>query len=242
MFKDTLIGDLLPIWLSVQTDLSKVLRWSNYAKEDKKLRRQSTLAHQYSICVVIIPALYQLKKFVPELDTELLKDAFTLHDIPEGLLKMKADIVNNEKIQDDDINEHSVFKKSFNHLEGTLFEYLHNAYLVQFAHKETKQLDMFLPETINKIENLRKNKPYEVKLFRAIECWEYIFYGYEAFLKNENVYLLVNILRRQVPDLQQYAKELVGFREVFFPKKMEIAMLNFIEQNKHLPPPPKQKK
>ena len=231
LFNYTLLGKLFPIWLSVQTDLAKVFRWDIYFKADKLLRKQSSLHHQYSVCVAILPGLFLLKEHKPDLDTELIKDAFILHDIPEGLLKMKVDVINSEKRQSHDINEHSVFHKHFSHFDDKLFHHMHRAYLLQFAHKPLGQLNMFLPKTLEMIDELRRTRKYECDLFRALECWEYLFYAYEAYLATGNKFLIVNVLRPQVPQLQQYATDLMGFREVFFPPHMEEACLKFIEEN-----------
>ena len=239
MFKNTLIARVYPLWLSVQTEMSQIFRWEPYVKADKKLRKQSTLHHAFSICLVVMVVAFKLKKHYKALDTELLKDAFTLHDIPEGMLKKKFDVVNADKNQSHDLTEYLIFKKNFEKLDKDVFEHMHTAYLLQYAHKPDKDLGMFPREALNTIHRLRKTHDYEVKLFRALEQWEYIFYAYEAYVKNKNVFLLTNVLREQVPHLQKYAHELLGFREEIFTDEFEKECLEFIEANKDLPTRPR---
>ena len=224
------MGDMYSLWLTVQKELAKVERWGSYRVRNPKLRKQSTLQHQFSICLVIMPILFKLKEYYFILDTELLKDAFLLHDIPEGLLRMKKDVQSNAKKDHHDFSEYMAFENHFSHLEKKVYNHLLRIYLLQFAHKSNEALALFPQEALEIIIDLRRRNPIEVALFPALEHWEYLFYAYECYLDKKDDVIFVNVLRSQVPRLQKHAEDIRGFRDVLFPKCFEDRLVEFINE------------
>jgi hypothetical protein len=169
------------------------------------------------------------------MDSELLKDAFMIHDIPEGMLDMEYDVLSGDKKQSHDLSEYLIFRKNFEHFDESLFSHLHQAFLLQFAHKNDEDLNMFPDDAIAIMKNLRMMHPYIVLLFPALERWEYLFYAYEGYVHHDDVGIFVNVLRAQVPHLQGYASTIDGFREVLFTKQFEDKCLEFMERNSEIP-------
>ncbi|MEY2672042.1 MAG: hypothetical protein RL687_459, partial [Candidatus Parcubacteria bacterium] len=202
------------------------------------LRKQTTLHHQHSVCMAIIPVLFNLKKkYCPKLDTELMKDAFQLHDLPEGLLLQKKDISVVSKRAHHDLEEYVAFEQKIQHFKGSdpdLYEHFLEAYLLQFAHKEDEYLSIFPEDAMDIIANLRGEHPYEVALFPALEKWEYLFYAYEGYLHHGDEVIWVNILRHHSIELSNFSSNILGFREEVFPIHFEEAINKFIEKNKHV--------
>ena len=237
IMKGTMIGQFFDTWLKSQILMSEVERWSRFRRLNPSLRRQSSLHHEYSICLILIPVLFKFKSINHLLDTEFLKDAFMVHDMSEGLLKMQADISFVEKVKYDDLEEYRVFikhLKSINGLEKSIFDYFEKCFLLQFAHKGKEDLDIFPKKTLSVLNKLKKKFPNEVQLFPALEQWEYIFYAYEGFIKHNDLVIFINVLRNQVPDLVRYSQEIEGFQEILFPKFFEDELLHFMEINKNV--------
>lgn len=137
------MGYMFDAWLKVQVLLPKVERWSKYRIRNPKLRKQTVLHHQYSVCLAIIPVLFKLKEFNLSLDTELLKDAFMLHDIPEGLLKLRYDVLSDEKENYHDLAEYVAFRKCFEEVDPLVYEHLERSFLLQFANKTQEEINFF---------------------------------------------------------------------------------------------------
>lgn len=238
MFNGSIMGQMYDIWLKSQVLLTRVERWESYRGLNHKLRRQSTLQHQYSVCLVIIPVLFKLKLWNPALDTELIKDAFMIHDISEGLLKMKQDVVYGKKQNHHDFSECLAFyfhMESLKQNDCEIYENLERAYLLQFAHKSYEQLKDFPDRTVRVINHLKQENPLEVLLFPALEHWEYLFYAYEGYKEKGDKVIFTNVLRNQVPKLIEHTKEINGFREVVFPQQLEDEFNLFMKENEDIP-------
>ncbi len=235
MVEQTLFDDMFKIWLMVQKDLSEVERWGPFRDNNKKLRSQSVLHHQYSICMILVPVLSELRDYYPKLDSELVKDAFILHDIPECLLDLKQDIPSNEKRDHHDIAEYNAFVKCFLNGHKPSFDHLHRAYLLQFGSK-SKELISELPSQAQIIvRNLQRSHPYEVSFFPAFEHFEYLFYAYEGFAHHGDEVIFINVLRNQFPRLVKHAESIKGYREVLFPPHFEEAIKGYLDKYKHVP-------
>lgn len=235
MISNTLIEQMFDMWLTSQTHLQKVKRWSKYIKANTKLRKQHVLHHQYSVCLVMLPVLLKLKQYHPSLNTELVKDCFQTHDIAEGLLGLKYDVLASDKKQHHDLQEYLAFKATIKNFDSIVRDHFHLVYLLQFAHKSDDELSMFPEEALRLIVFIRKTYQYEANLFPALESWEYLFYAYEGYLHHQDSYILVNVLRRQVPFLQASCAQIEGFREVLFPLHFEEKLLEFIKENEDIP-------
>ncbi len=238
MISNTIFEQMFELWFASQHPLDEVVRWGRFVERNPDLRKQTTLHHQHSVCMAIIPVLFNLKKkYCPKLDTELMKDAFQLHDLPEGLLLQKKDISVVSKRAHHDLKEYSAFEQKIQHFMFTDFNlYIHfmEAYLLQFAHKSDEYLSIFPEDAITTITHLREEYPYEVNLFPALEKWEYLFYAYEGYLHCGDEVILVNVLREHISELSRFANEIVGFRDVVFPLHFEEAINKFIKDNKHV--------
>lgn len=235
MVDQTFFDDMFKIWLLVQKDLSEVERWGPFRDRNKNLRSQSVLHHQYSICVILVPILLQLKNYYPRLDSELVKDAFTYHDIPECLLNRMQDVPSHEKNDEHDMIEYKAFIKLFLDGHKPSFDYLHRVYLLQFCSK-SKELISQLPSNAQMIvRDLQMSHPYEVNLFPALEHYEYMYYAYEGFLNHKDEIILTNVLRSQFPRLVKHSQIIPGFKEVLFPQHFEDAARDFLEKHKHVP-------
>lgn len=238
MIENTIFEKMFEIWFTSQHPLDEVIRFSRFVERNPKLRKQSTLHHQHSVCMAIMPVLFNLKrKYFPELNTELLKDAFQWHDLPEGLLLQKKDVSVVNKKAHHDLEEYLAFEKSTQHFKSQDFNlHVHfmEAYMLQFAHKSDAYLSIFPEEAMEVIVHLREHYPYEVVLFPALEKWEYLFYAYEGYLHHGDEVIWVNVLREHVSELSVFANEINGFREVVFPLHFEKSINKFIEDNKHV--------
>lgn len=228
--KNTLIGKLYPLWLSSQTDLNDVIRWSHCLDDENKMRRQSTMAHTVSVCLVIQVAIMLLKKHNPDLDVALLQRAFQFHDISEGLLK--RDIMYHHKVDNDDVNEFFAFEEQISGLPTDIRYQLIEAFLLQFAEKNSEAF----PERARHImTKLWDEKRIECLCFAALESWEYHFYAHEMEESESHEYLLTWVLRKQTHRLQEYAKSIPGFREEIFTLEHEEFALSYLEEHSHVP-------
>ncbi|MCX6755725.1 MAG: hypothetical protein NTX85_00045 [Candidatus Nomurabacteria bacterium] len=238
MIQDTMLGDMFEIWFSSQSQLSKVERWGRFRENNPDLRKQSTEDHQYSVCLAILPVLIKLKEYYfNHLNTELVKDAFILHDLPEGFLEQEKDISSVSKKSHHDLEEHNAFCKKILHFKKNdkfIYDYYMKAYLLQFCHKDDQYLSVFPESSMEVIKNIRIAHPYEVSLFPALEQWEYLFYAYEGYIDKQDISIFVNVLRNQVPNLQKHAKNIHGFREVVFPIHFEEKLLSFMNEYSHV--------
>lgn len=238
MISNTILEQMFELWLASQHPLDEVIRFSRFVDRNPELRKQSTLHHQHSVSMVIIPVLFNLKsRHYPKLNTELMKDAFQWHDLPEGLLLQKKDISVVSKKAHHDLKEYVAFEQKIQHFlfqDINLHRHFMEAYLLQFAHKSDEYLSIFPEEAMEIILHLRKQYPYEVHLFPALEKWEYLFYAYEGYLHYDDKVIWVNVLREHILELSRFANEIVGFREEIFPIYFEEAINKFIEDNKHV--------
>ena len=238
MLLGSIMGQMYNTWLKSQVLLLRVERWENYRGLNPKLRRQSTLQHQYSVCLVIIPVLLKLKIWNPSLDTELVKDAFMIHDIAEGLLKMKQDVVYGKKQNYHDVAEYLAFHYHFENLKHDdyeIYQNLEKAYLLQFAGKSTEHMKDFPDQAAYVMNCLKESNPLEVLLFPALERWEYLFYAYEGYKEKGDKVIFVNVLRNQIPRLIENVKVINGFREVVFPQQLENELTLFMKENEDIP-------
>jgi hypothetical protein len=228
--QNSLMAKLFPVWLSIQTELSEVIRWGRHRASNPKLRVQSTDKHALSFIIVSKIALLHLDKYYGRhYDTFLLSTTIDLHDLPEGFLK--RDITLREKVEQNDVDEYKAFKQKFQHLSPAVYEYLEYAYLIQFALKDSG----LFPEDARKVmTEIRKDHMREAMLFRALEGWEYIFYAYEAYLDHKDAYILYDVVESQLKKLQHAARDIAGFRLEIFTKEFEDWCLEVIEKKGHV--------
>lgn len=238
MISNTIFQQMFELWLASQHPLDEVIRFSRFVERNPKLRKQSTLHHQHSVCMAIMPVLFNLKKkYYPKLNTELMKDAFQLHDLPEGLLLQKNDVSVVSKRAHHDLEEHLAFEQKIHHFKDSdpdLYKHFLGSYLLQFAHKKDDYLSIFPEEAMDIIHNLRGKYPYEVALFPALEKWEYLFYAYEGYIHHGDEVIWVNVLRHHITELSFFAEEIVGFREEIFPLHFQETINKFLEDNSHI--------
>lgn len=231
MFRGTILGDMFDTWLKIQVQLLKVERWSTYRIRNPKLRRQSVLQHQASVSFAIIPVLLKMKELITSLDTELIKDAFTVHDIPEGLLKLRYDILVNKKEHHHDLSEYTAFKFQFERMDPAIYKHFEKAFLLQFAHKSDEEINLFPDRAMKVMKHLKLMYPFEVALFPALESWEYLFYAYEGYKNKKDVFIFKDVIEHHLPALRQFAEKIVGFRQIVFTEDFEAELVQFLNNN-----------
>jgi len=225
-----LILELFPIWKLSQIDLSKTIRWKEHLKGNPEMRRQSVLDHTLSFSIVSTIALMLMQPY-KKLNEALLQKAFLIHDLPEGILR--RDINAQKKQDEDDRDEFLAFEDKFRHLPDDAYIELRKAYLLQFARRNP---DCFPEHARAVMEDIVEKNFYEAVAFEALEKWEYIFYALETSQDQTHPYLFTKVLCDNLPQLQEYAEILPGFREAVFTHEFEGYIKKYLEVNRHTIP------
>ncbi|MFA4975377.1 MAG: hypothetical protein WC839_02900 [Candidatus Paceibacterota bacterium] len=238
-FNSSIIGKFMPIWISSQEDLSKVIRWADRLNDGigKRMIRQTTLKHQHSFALFCSASIICLQPhiemaFRKKLDANLLKDAVEMHDLGEGLT-LKGDIPAPCKTDLDDLNEYLAVEKLYSDMPKIVWNELGYAFLLQFA---IKNPSCFPERARILMEKIKKDHYYEALTFQALEKFEYLFYP--KWMLKRHPYLLVWVMRGNLKKYREFAEKLPGFRQEIFTPSLEDWMLNFLEENKNVPEDP----
>lgn len=226
---------LIDVWRSGQIGLPEVRRWAKYAKpgpdgsDHGGVRPQDSLQHSYSITLLGSIVLHYVRLSTNrKIDGELLLKALLLHDHGEGELGLDTLYV--DKNVEGDVREYVAFVKRFNSLDPNLFHDLHTAFLLQFA---TRDLSAFPEEAHPIMLHLRETRPLEILLFDAVERWDYILYAVEQLRDNNNRCIVVQVLRNQMPHMDQLADSIPGLREYIWTDAIRKECTTLLEEHAH---------
>ncbi|PKM88565.1 hypothetical protein CVU83_01515 [Candidatus Falkowbacteria bacterium HGW-Falkowbacteria-2] len=211
------------VWLAAQTILCGVVRWSKY--ENTFIRRQDDLQHSYSASILAKIFVEKLNPyFFPALDKELIISAFLVHDHGEG--ELKRDICYGSKPANCDLEEYQAFVKRYSQLGPAVFPSFERAYLLQYALEYKPDF----PESAKAImRDLAVDNGYEALCFTAIEIWDYLLYALEQDAAKTHNVILEEVLRNQVPRLDELAAKLPGFAKEIWTKEISSSLKSLIK-------------
>jgi len=229
IFKEGLWKDVIDIWTSGQVGLPEVERWSVHASQGSDhggIRKQNSLQHSYSITLLGSMLIRSSREYIAGLDEILLLNSLLVHDHGEG--ELGRDIVAINKNENADLEEYNAFCSRFKQLPKYLFNFYHEAFLLQFA---LAKPNSFPPKARSVMAYLKKFKKMECLLFEFIERWDYLVYALEQYSIRGNERILVNVLRPQSKRFNQLAKEIPGARELVWTKEAENWANNFLSKH-----------
>lgn len=216
---------MLPAWKAPQIGLPGVIRWKKYLNNGGGAREQNSLQHSHSITVLGSFIAAQLAPFA-RLDVGLLVTALAIHDIGEG--ELGYDTLYVDKSVDGDLKKYTAFKRRYEKLDSDGFEFMHKAYLLQYALK----IPEYFPLQARIImSNLSREHALEALAFEGVERWDYCLYALEQYREHKNEKILVQVLRNQVPHLDRLAKDLPGFGKVVWTKSGSAWAANFLKMH-----------
>lgn len=217
--------DYMQVWESGQTKLPEVVRWKKYRKkgERRKVRRQNSLQHSYSITILGSIVCHVLRPHVL-LKESFLKDAWMIHDHGEGEICSDTHYI--DKSDERDLKEYEAFVKCYSVLfSKELFEDFHKAFLLQFALKNPPNF----PEEARLIMmELTTMNAMECRVFEVVERLDYVFYAMEQYIKRNNAKILVQVMRNQMDHLNRLAKDLPGFGETIWHESARVWFQDFL--------------
>lgn len=211
---DAKIGHLLVPWLSAQTKLREITRWSRFYEHGN--RRQDAAVHSLSAVFLALPVLDQIGRYQPDLDQALILGALAVHDFGEG--ELGRDILWPDKGLEHDIAEYEAFVKMLGGPENADDAMLQR-FLLQFARKGPEYHARFPERAQTIFEHLKMTYGAEAELFEAIEYLDYMLYILEQIreggtlakaFKGE-IHTVIDVLSRA-------AEEIPGFHEVWTPE------------------------
>jgi hypothetical protein len=218
---------LIEAWQTPQTGLASVARWAKYRKGEPGVRHQDSLQHSFSIVLLGMMVLAQLRKHGNNLTEELILKALAVHDIGEGEIQRDTHYI--DKNPDGDIAEYLAFRERYVKLDPVVFNELHRAFLLQFASKTP--WDGFPPDARVILNNIRQYFHMEILTFEAIERWDYVLYAFEQYHERQNAKILVQVLRNQMRHLDLLAQLIPGFREADWTYELEQWCMAFVDQH-----------
>ncbi len=201
------------VWLTAQTILTDVYRWSRYQQDP--IRLQNDLQHSYSVTILAKMVIEMISPYNPGLDKELILSAFLVHDHGEG--ELKRDIPYGYKTDDEDVKEYLAFKARYGQLNANVFSGFEKAYLLQYCLKDRND---FPEEAIAVMSELKKYKHIEALAFSAIENWDYLLYAMEQDRENRSSIILKRVTGNHLKQFEDFAQKLPGFRETIWTEKI----------------------
>lgn len=181
-------------WLRCRRLMSGVMRWGCFVRA-YDLWPQNTLQHTDGVHFLAVRSLRLLRKFGETgVDDSLQSLAFKIHDVGEGLLKMKSDVELNRKTEHDSYEEYMAFRKAFESQPG-FDEYYHNAYLLQHCLDGEKVLSLFPGDARVIINSLHNHNPRNSWFFKSHEWIDYVMYAAWQFIERGNRDVMANVMR-----------------------------------------------
>ncbi len=201
------------IWLTTQTILTDVYRWSRYNRSP--IRLQNDLQHSYSVTILAKVMMEMISPYHPGLDKELILSAFLVHDHGEG--ELKRDICYGDKADHEDVKEYLAFRTRYEQLDTNVFSSLERAYLLQHCLKDRSD---FPEQAATVMSELKKYKYFEALTFGAIEIWDYLLYAMEQDREGRDPVILHQVTGNHIQQLETLAEKLPGFRETIWTEKV----------------------
>jgi hypothetical protein len=153
-----------------------------------------------------------------ELDRGLLMTALAVHDLGEG--ETGKDTLYIDKSIEGDLEEYQAFLRRYKlSKKGPMFNYLHRAFLLQFALANPQNFPLSARALMSGIAITNR---LEAMVFDVVERWDYVLYAVEQYYERGNEKILVQTLRHQIPHLNRLSNELPGFGEKIWTKEISI--------------------
>lgn len=222
---------IIKLWVLCQTEMAKILRWQEPVEIRGERRTQNSLEHTYALTWLVVPFAAKLSRYV-KLDIELLLLACLVHDQGEGFTS--RDILWTRKTETHDLEEYLAFTEAYKKckLPEQAFRLFQRAFLLQFALSKPKSF----PADARKImADLVHRKRYEALAFKALENWDYFMYAVEQYQEKKNLLLLPHIIKHHCEIFNELARDLPGFGQMMWTKKMREWCVKFKEDH-----PPKE--
>lgn len=216
---------VIEVMQSAEEKLPKVRRWGAYF-EKGRCREQNSLQHSYSITWLVDFVLDYIGPILPTLDRDLLLKCAMVHDHGEG--EIGYDTLDHQKNSRTELEEYEAFVDRYSVLPVNAFEARQRAFLLQFCLQ--KDISHFPAYVQNLITDLKNSRLMEARLFRAIECFDYVLYALAQFDQQQNKFLLVGVLYGQKDFLRIAAQTIPGFR-VFWSEEIHAWAEKFIADN-----------
>ncbi len=220
-------NQLISVWMSGQIGLPKAQRWKTYdTAEHGGIRHQDSLQHSYSIMVLARILIHYLRREGVKLDSEFFLTSVMLHDHGEG--ELGFDVVYIDKTPSDDLNEYLAFRKRFETLEPDLYAEFEQAFLLQFAAKDS----VIFPDQARRVmAKLREERPVEILAFEGLERWDYLFFPLEQWAERGNKRILVQVLRNQMPHMDRIVGGLPEFGRAVWTQEIRGWCQTFLTQH-----------
>lgn len=224
---------LREFWTHMQVDLAGVVRFASHNKRNPALRRQTTDVHTLGYLTLLVWGLEQIDRYIPGLKSGLVLKSATLHDSSEGTPEI-GDIEHPLKTDEGDVKEYLAFYHRIEHFTPIARQGMLEAFLLQYA--DVRGPEGFPDEAAEIIRMHQRLHPFEARFLSAMERFDYLFPGLEAYQVHGDVYLLLSVLRRHTPHLQRYAETIPGFGKEIWTPDLDRQAQAFMIEHAALPP------
>lgn len=198
------IRGLVAFWRDPQAKLRTVFRW----KDCGGTFEQSTMDHTHGILLLATTVM----AYMDHVDEALVLNALLVHDHPEMVL---GDTLVPDKTNEKELQEYLTFAESVECLPKVARQKQLRAFLLQFCLKSTEERSAFPPEAQEIMDELRANNMEEIRLFHALEHFDYMMHGLAEY-HGGNPTILVRVIRHRVL-LSEYATTIPGFNQFWTP-------------------------
>ena len=220
-----LLSTVLNVWTQAQQPMYKVKRWGKHHRKYARLRRQSTLEHTYSICILvdIVTSILSRRR---NIDHNLLRRAFLYHDFSEGILG--RDVTLRNKTDRKDLAEYLAIKAVLEQIDKDFWREVERDYLLQFARKNPRCFPLHAREVMSELWNRNR---IECLLFYGIETLDYILYPLSHKKKAIAPDLFFDVIVGNASKLDRLSKELPEFGELIWTPDVSDAVKEFAREH-----------
>ncbi|MBI1754888.1 hypothetical protein HYR65_01225 [Candidatus Azambacteria bacterium] len=131
-----------------------------------------------------------------------------------------------DKSADGDLKKYVAFKRRYERIDSGGFEFLHKAYLLQYALKNSECFPLRARIIMNE---LSRQHALEALAFEGVERRDYVLYALEQWREHKNEKILAQTLRNQVLHLDRLTKDLPGFGKVVWVKDGRAWAADFLK-------------
>lgn len=224
MIKLKVWSEILPVWMNTQVEMQEIIRWGRYTKTG--VRAQNNLQHTFGIGILGSILLAYMGRESFDIDQGLVYEALQFHDVSEGILK--RDVHGPSKTSQDDLAEYLAFKERFSVLPDVIYERLKVAFLLQFVLDDYS----WLPEEERAVVDAMKEAYLmEAKIFRVLELWDYVMYGYEQYIYRGKPDILMSVLETRYRELVILASQVPVFLEYIWTQEVQEYFIKFSQEH-----------
>lgn len=210
------IREFVAFWRDPQAKLRMVFRWEDCGGTFE----QSTMDHTHGIMLLATTVM----AYMDHVDEALVLNALLVHDHPEMVL---GDTLVPNKTNEKEVLEYLTFASSVECLPERARHKQLRAFLLQFCLKSEADRSAFPPEAQEIMGELRANNMEEIRLFHALEHFDYMMHGLAEY-HGGNPTILNRVIRHRVL-LSEYATTIPGFDQ-FWTSELAAWLEDFAAQ------------